>query len=101
MTILVGILTGCNVVQDMENMMQKKNLVEEVIKDNYGLDSLVGWEVTNGIIKQITVRFNANDVRNEQVSKLESLVTEVVFQSFERKPQKIVIQIVTDIENNT
>jgi len=47
----------------------------------------------DGEVTQVTVTFNANDVRNEKVSTLETATLNAAISSFNSKPQAIYIKI--------
>ena len=105
--IFVIAFTGCDFIREkveyfhenIEDTNKKLSLFKKVIKDNYGLDSKVGWEINNEILTKVTVVFNVDDVRNEQISKLESASKEAIFKSLKSKPKEIIIQI-TNIHSN-
>ena len=107
MMIFMIAFTGCDFIKEkveyfqetIEDMNKKQSLFNKVIKDNYGLDSKVAWEINNDILTQVTVFFNVDDVRNEQISKLESASTEAISKSLKSKPKEIIIQI-TNIHSN-
>ncbi len=87
------LLFGCGAVSDMKDMFAKQGLVQEAIKENYGLQSQVGWNMHNGILKHVTVVFFADEVRDKKVSELEVVVQEAVHGAFESTPQVLNLQI--------
>ncbi len=91
--ILVLFLQGCDVAHDMMEMGEKQAKVQKFIKDKYGWESQVGWNIHNGSLTQVTVIFYAADVRKERVDNLEALAKEAVYQSFNAKPKALFIQI--------
>ena len=84
---------GCGAVGDMKDMFAKQGLVQEAIKENYGLQSQVGWNMHNGVLKQVTVTFSADEVHDKKVSELEVIVQEAVYGAFESTPQVLNVQI--------
>lgn len=84
---------GCGAVSDMKDMFAKQGLVQEAIKESYGLQSHVGWNMHNGILKHVTVIFFADEVRDKKVSELEIVVQEAVYGAFESTPQVLNLQI--------
>ena len=106
MMIFVISFTGCDFIREkvdyfLENVddtKEKLSLFKKVIKDNYGLDSKVGWEINNEILTRVTVVFNVDDVRNEQIYKLESASKEAISKSLKSKPKEIIIQITSNFE---
>ena len=84
---------GCGAVSDMKDMFAKQGLVQETIKENYGLQSQVGWNIHNGILKHVTVIFFADEVRDKKVAELEVVVQEAVYGAFESTPQALNLQI--------
>ncbi|MFH2044306.1 MAG: hypothetical protein ABIK92_04070 [Pseudomonadota bacterium] len=87
------LLVGCNAVSDMKGMFEKQGLVQEAIKAKYGLQSQVGWNIHNGVLTQVTVIFDAEQVRDKKVSELEIAAREAVESSFKSKPQVLNVQI--------
>lgn len=84
---------GCGAVSDMKDMFAKQGLVQEAIKENYGLHSQVGWNMHNGVLKHVTVVFFADEVRDKKVSELEVVVQNAVYGAFESTPQVLNVQI--------
>ena len=91
--LLTFLLSSCNAVNDMKDMFEKQELVQTAIKEKYGWESQVGFNINNGILTQVTLILNADDVRDEKVSYLEPIAKEVISKSFKSKPQAIYIQI--------
>ena len=106
MMIFMIAFTGCDFIKEkveyfqetIVDMNKKQSLFKKVIKDNYGLDSKVAWEINNDILTQVTVVFNVDDVRNEQISKLESASTEAISKSLKGKPKELII-LITNIHS--
>ena len=92
-------LSGCNAIDDMKGMFEKQELVQTAIKDEYGWDSQVGWNINNGILTQVTIILKADQVRDEKVSTLEKAAVEAITRSFKSKPRAIYIQVMADIDN--
>lgn len=88
-----SVLFGCNAVNDMTGMFEKQELVQKIIKEKYGLDSQVGWNMHNGKLVQVTIAFDAEQVREMTVSELEAAAKEAVTASFRAKPRVIYVQI--------
>ena len=91
------LLIGCNAVSDMKGMFEKQELVQKVIKEKYGLQSQVGWNMHNGVLTQVTVSFDAEQVRDKKVSELEAAAKDAVVSSFKSKPQVLNVQIACKI----
>ena len=86
-------LLGCDDIDDMKGMFEKQEIVQSAIKEKYGWQTQVGFNMNNGILTQVTVIFDANEVRNEKVSKLEVITKDVISTSFKSTPRAIYIQI--------
>jgi len=107
MMIFVIAFTGCDFIREkvkylhenIEDTNKKLSLFKKLIKDNYGLDSKVGWEINNEILTKVTVVFNVDDVRNEQIYKLESASKEAISKLLKSKPKEIIIQITNSFKN--
>ena len=84
---------GCNAVTDMKDMYAKQGMVQEAIKEKYGLNSRVGWNMHNGVLTQVTVVFSADEVRDRRVAELEAVVKEAVAEAFASTPKILNVQI--------
>ena len=92
---------GCNAVSDMKDMFGKQGLVQETIKEKYGLQSQVGWNMHNGVLTHVTIVFSADEVRDKRVSELEVIAQEAVSGAFESTPQVLKVQIVCKPKTET
>ncbi len=88
-------LVSCDAIDDMKGMFEKQEIVQSFIKEKYGWQTQVGFNMNNGVLTQVTVVFDANEVRNEKVSKLETITKDVISTSFKSTPRAIFIQIST------
>lgn len=86
-------LAGCDTVDDMKGMFEKQKLAQTAIKEKYGWDSQLGFNINNGKLTQVTVVLSAREVRGETVENLENMAKEVVGEVFKSQPQAIYIQI--------
>lgn len=93
------LLVGCNVVSDMTGMLEKQELVQKAIKEKYGLQSQVGWNINNGVLTQVTVAFDAEEVRDKKVSELEAAAKEAVASSFKSTPRMLNVQVACKVTN--
>jgi hypothetical protein len=91
------LLMGCNAVSDMKGMFEKQELVQKTIKEKYGLQSQVGWNINNGVLTQVTVAFVADEVRDKKVSELEAAAKEAVASSFKSTPRVLNVQVACKI----
>ena len=87
-------LVGCDAMQDLQEFGEKQAKVQSFIKDEYGLESQVGWNIHNGVLTQVTVIFYAEEVREKTVATLEEIALKAVSHSFSAEPQAIFIQII-------
>jgi hypothetical protein len=88
------LITGCNMAGDMSEMFQKQDMVSKAIKEKTGLETQVGWNMNNGFLTQVTVSFDAEQVRDKTVLYLESIAREAVAASFKSTPLTLNVQIV-------
>jgi hypothetical protein len=87
------LFAGCNAVSDVKGMFEKQGLVQKTIKEKYGLQTQVGWNMNNGVLTQVTVVFAAGEVRDKKVSELEAVAREAIASSFKSSPRMIYVQI--------
>jgi len=93
------LLIGCNTVSDMKGMFEKQELVQKAIKEKYGLQSQVGWNINNGVLTQVTVAFDAEEVRDKKVSELEAAAKDAVASSFKSTPRVLNVQVACRVTN--
>ena len=100
LTLMVSLLlVGCNAVSDMKGMFEKQELVQKAIKEKYGLQSEVGWNIHNGVLTQVTVAFDAEEVRDKKVSELEAAAKEAVASSFKSTPRMLNVEVACRVTN--
>ncbi len=87
------LLAGCSAVSDMKGMFEKQGLVQKTIKEKYGLQTQVGWNMNNGVLTQVSVVFDEGEVREKKVSELEAVAKDAIESSFKSRPRTINIQI--------
>lgn len=93
------LLVGCNAVSDMTGMFEKQELVQKAIKEKYGLQSQIGWNIHNGVLTQVTVVFDAEEVRDKKVSELEAAAKDAVASSFKSTPRMLNVQVACKVTN--
>ncbi len=93
------LLIGCDAVSDMKGMFEKQELVQKAIKEEYGLQTRIGWNMNNGVLTQVTVSFVAGEVRDMKVSELEAAAKEAVASSFESTPRVLNVNIACKVTN--
>jgi hypothetical protein len=91
-------LVGCDTVEDMRDMIDTQEQLRGIIKENIGVESLVGFNINNGVLIDVTITLNANDVADRSVSELIRIARSAVKRSFESKPRTIYIQMATTAE---
>lgn len=102
-SILLGIalaiaLVGCETVEDMRDMRDIQEQLRALIKEELGIEPLVGFNMNNGVLIDVSISLNANDVADRSVSELERIARSAVKKSFESKPRAIYLQLVTTAE---
>jgi len=90
---------GCDAVSDMKGMFEKQELVQKAIKEKYGLKSQVGWNMNNGELTQVTVSFDAEEVRDKKVTELEAVAKDAVATSFKSTPRVLNVQVACKVKN--
>jgi hypothetical protein len=94
--LLVTLVTGCSALEDMASVTEKQALVQKAIKDKYGWETMVGWNMHNGTLTQVTVIFNADQVRGETIASVEQAAQSGVASAFQSKPQVIYVQVASE-----
>lgn len=97
--LVLGIaLTGCDTVEDMRDMLDTQEQLRGIIKEEIGVEPLVGFNMNNGVLIDVSITLNANDVADKSVSELVRIARSAVKRSFESKPSAIYIQMATTAE---
>ena len=86
-------LSGCDSIEDMKGMLDKQEDAQTIVKDRYGLQSKIGFNITNGRLQNVTLMFGVEDVRGYDVATLDEISQTVVNEVFKSKPKSITIQI--------
>ena len=88
-------LAACETVEDRRDMLDTQSQLKEMIKDDIGVDSLVGFNLDQGVLIDVSFAFDSDSVADRTVSELRRAVRSAVRQSFETAPRAIYIQIAT------
>ena len=99
--LVIVLLVGCDAVEDMKGMFEKQELIQTSIKNRYGWDAQVGWNMHNGVLTQVSVTFDAEQVREEKVSTLERAALDAEARSFKSTPRAVFIQIAAQPSDET
>ena len=91
--IMLFVFVGCNVVDDLKGAFEKQELLRKTIKDKYGWDSQMTWNMSNGVFTHVSVILSADQVRDEEVSTLEEAALEAVASTFKSTPKIVYVQI--------
>ncbi len=70
-----------------------QQLVKTALKEKYGLASRVGLDIHRGVLAQVTVSFDAEQVRDKMVSELDNAVQEAVAASCDSTPRMLNVEI--------
>ena len=97
---LVLFCSSCGLVDDMKDMMEKQQRLTQKIKHDFGWDAVIGWNINNGTLTQVTVTFSDDDVNGEKVVDLKAKLENLINQSFDQKPKAIIIQLITLTNKN-
>ena len=96
--VLAIALAGCDTVEDMRDMLDTQEQLRAIIEEEIGVESLVGFNINNGVLIDVTITLNANDIADRSVSELVRIARSAVKKSFESKPRAIYIQMATTAE---
>lgn len=90
---LALLLTACDTVSSVQGLLEQQNQGQEYVQQHYGLDSQLGFQITNGVLEHVTLGLNAKDVQSYHISQLESMARDVAAHTFESEPQALTIQL--------
>jgi len=91
-------LAGCDTVEGMRDMLDTNEQLRAIVKEELGVESRVGFNMSNGVLIDVSITLNANDVADRSVSELTRIARSAVKKSFESKPREIYILIATTAE---
>jgi hypothetical protein len=97
------VMTAHNLRCTVEGVKMKtialQELVQMAIKEKYGLQSRVGWNINNGVLSQVTVSFDAEEVRDKKVSELDTAAKDAVAASFKCTPRVLNVEITCRVKS--
>ena len=82
----------------MRDMRDTQDQLKGLIKESIGVDSLAGFNIKGGVLIDVSISLNAEDVADRTVSELKRAARSAVKKSFDSKPRAIYIQIATTAE---
>ncbi len=99
-TIMAGIamaivVASCDTVEGMRDMKDTQDQLTGMIREEIGVDALIGFNMNNGVLIDVSIGFSASDVNDRSVSELVRAARTAVNASFEELPRVIYIQIAT------
>ncbi|MCU7850633.1 MAG: hypothetical protein KZQ80_00325 [Candidatus Thiodiazotropha sp. (ex Monitilora ramsayi)] len=100
LSVLFLILTGCDAIQDFQQMGEKQSRVQAYIKDKYGWQAEIGWNIHNAELTQVTLVLSADEVANERVETLQAIAKEAVGEVFVSTPKAIYVTLVTTMDDD-
>ena len=86
-------LTGCDAIDDMKGAFDNKAKIEARIKEKRGWTTMVGFNINNGTLTQVTVHYQIDEVRKESVATLEAVAVEEISAAFKSKPKFVNINV--------
>jgi hypothetical protein len=57
-------LAGCDTVDGMRDMKDTQVQLKAIIKEEIGVESIVGFSINDGVVIDVTIVVNAKDVAN-------------------------------------
>ena len=95
------LLTGCDTVEDMRDILDTEEQLRGMVKEEIGIEALVGFNTRGGVLIDVTFALSAKDVADRNVSELVSAARKAVAGSFTEKPRAIYIQLVTALPDES
>jgi len=86
-------LTACETVENRRDMLDTQEQLQQIIKEEFGLESLAGFNLNNSVLIDVTIGFESTAVADKTVSELERIARYAINKSFDKKPRAIYIQI--------
>lgn len=89
-------VSGCDTIENVSSTYESTDLAENMLKDEYGLDANVTFNIKNDILKSVMVTFDASKVRDRSVLELEAAVSKVIKEAFKSKPESLHILLIAN-----
>jgi len=86
LSMILFLLSACDSIEDMSGMFEKQELAQSLVKEKYGWNSQLGFNMYNGQLTQVTLVLSSNEVGEKTVGELETITREVVAEVFKSKP---------------
>ena len=77
----------------MRDMLDAQTEAQEVIRDRLGVEAQVGFHYNGETLENVSIAMNAGEVKNRNVTELESAAQIAVKRAFDEKPKAIYIQL--------
>ena len=88
-------LFGCGMVQDMVNVQKNSDAIAVALEKELGAKPLVGWNIQNGTVTNVSVTFPLEAVSKIPVGELETKVRASVLKTFEKPPGQLVVSVIS------
>jgi len=88
-------LFGCGMVQDMVNVEKNSDAIAVALEKELGAKPLVGWNIQNGTVTNVSVTFPLEAVSKIPVGELETKVRASVLKTFEKPPGQLVVSVIS------
>ena len=88
-------LFGCGLVQDMANVQKNSDAIAAALEKELGSKPLVGWNIENGTVTNVSVTFPLESVSKIPVGELETKVRASVLKNFEKPPGQLVVSVIS------
>lgn len=86
-------LTSCDLPGDLGDMMTSASGVEDELLDQYGLNTSVSANMTNGRLTVVQVLVQFDEVTGMSIDDLSGQISDAVTKHFEEKPQSLLLTV--------
>ncbi len=94
--LVMFLVSGCDAVSDMKGAFNKSTEVQENILKEAGLEVQIGFNISNGVLAQVTVMFRADQVGERSINDLQKIALKGVASSFESTPRMLNVTVMSE-----
>jgi len=91
--VLLPGLIGCEMVQDLAEAQHKSEAVALALEKEVGAKPVVGCNIRNGTLTNVTVTFPLERVSDLAVGELEAKVRAAVLRGFDKPPEQLTVSV--------
>lgn len=81
-------------VDELQDMVEQQEKLSRQMSKEFGMEAIVGWNINNGVLTQVTVSFQTDQVITASVAEFQEKAEKLIYANFDKKPKMIIIQFI-------